>query len=79
MQGNNFEDRINLIETNPYLYLSKLDTTKHYWINNSNEATDFLLSALTLNYINNDCYPQKKTLLKSIQIFKKEKLVQQQL
>lgn len=79
MLENNFEDRINLIETNPHLYLLKLDTTKHYYINNSNEATDFLLSALTLNYINNDCYPQKKALLKSIQIFKKEKLVQQQL
>lgn len=76
---NNFNDKVILIENNPQLYLSKLDTTKQNPINNSREATDFLLSALTLNYINNDCYPQKERLLKSIQIFKKEKLAQQQL
>lgn len=75
----NFDDKIIIIENNPQLYLSKLDTTKHSPINNSREATDFLLSALTLNYINNDCYPPKELLLKSIQIFKKEKLAQQQL
>lgn len=79
LSENNFEDKIVLIETNPRLYLSKLDTTKHDRITNSREATDFLLSALTLNYINNDCYPQKEPLLKCIQIFKEEKLVQQQL
>jgi hypothetical protein len=79
MSENNFDDKIILIENNPQLYLSKLDTTKQNHINNSREATDFLLSALTLNYINNDCYPQKELLLKSIQIFKKGKMSQQQL
>ena len=79
MTENSFDDKIILIENNPKLYLSKLDTTKQNHINNSREATDFLLSALTLNYINNDCYPPKELLLKSIQIFKKEKLAQQQL
>lgn len=66
MSENNFDDKIILIENNPQLYLSKLDTTKQNHINNSREATDFLLSALTLNYINNDCYPQKELLLKRL-------------
>lgn len=76
---NAFDDKILLIENNPRPYFSKLGTTKQNHISNSKEATDFLLSALTLNYINNDCYPQKELLLKSIQFFKKEKLAQQQL
>lgn len=79
LSENNFDDKIIIIENNPQLYFSKLDTTKQNPINNNKEATDFLLSALTLNYINNDYYPQKELLLKSIQIFKKEKLNQQQL
>lgn len=37
------------------------------------------MSALTLNYMNNDCYPSKEQLQKSIRIFKAEGLVQQQL
>lgn len=77
LSENNFDDKIAIIENEPQLYLSKLDTTKQNPINNNKEATDFLLSALTLNYINNDYYPQKELLLKSIQIFKREKQVQQ--
>ncbi|WP_289073927.1 LuxR C-terminal-related transcriptional regulator [uncultured Bacteroides sp.] len=77
LSENNFDDKIAIIENDPQLYLSKLDTTKQNPINNNKEATDFLLSALTLNYINNDYYPQKELLLKSIQIFKREKQVQQ--
>lgn len=76
---NTFDDQILLIENNPQFFLSKLDTTRKNRISNGKEATDYLLLALTHNYINSDCYPQKELLLKSIQIFKKEKLYQQQL
>ncbi|EJW91121.1 hypothetical protein EVA_20775, partial [gut metagenome] len=76
---NTFEDKILLIKNNPKLYLSQIDTTKQNYINNSKEATSFLLYSLTLNYINNDYYPQKEQLLKSIHFFKKENLIQQQL
>ncbi|MDY3266582.1 MAG: LuxR family transcriptional regulator [Phocaeicola sp.] len=79
MSESSFDDKIFLIENNPQLYLSKLDTIKQNNISNSKEATDFLLSALTINYINNDSYPQKGLLLKCIQVFKKEKMTQQQL
>lgn len=76
---NTFNDKVLSIENNPQLFLSKLDTTKLNNISNGMEATDFLLSALTYHYINNNNYPQKEMLLKSIQIFNKEKLYQQQL
>ena len=76
---NTFEDKILLIKNNPKLYLSQFDTTKQNYINNSKEATSFLLYSLTLNYIDNDYYPQKEQLLKSIHFFKKENLIQQQL
>lgn len=74
-----FDEDILFIENSPQLYLSKIDTTRLYPIRNSGEATKFILSALTLNYINNDCYPSKEHLLQCIRIFKKEKLVQQQM
>lgn len=79
LSESSFDDKIFLIENNPQLYLSKLDTIKQNNISNSKEATDFLLSALIINYINNDSYPQKGLLLKCIQVFKKEKMTQQQL
>lgn len=75
----NFDEKILFIENDPHLYLSKIDTTGFPQIRNGKEATDFILSALTLNYVNNDCYPSKEQLQKSIRIFKTEKLVQQQL
>lgn len=75
----NFDEKIIFIENDPHLYLSKIDTTGFPQIRNGKEATDFILSALTLNYVNNDCYPSKEQLQKSIRIFKTEKLVQQQL
>lgn len=76
---NNFDDKILFIENDPQLYLSRVDTTQLHQIRNGKEATDFILSALTLNYMNNDCYPPKEQLQKSIRIFKAEGLVQQQL
>lgn len=75
----NFDEKILFIEIDPHLYLSRIDTTGLHQIRNGEEATDFILSALTLNYINSDCYPAKELLQKSIQIFKAEKLAQQQL
>ena len=75
----NFDEKILFIENDPDLYLSRIDTTRFLQIRNGKEATDFILSALTLNYISNDCYPAKEQLQKSIRIFKAEKLVQQQL
>lgn len=76
---NNFDDKILFIENDPQLYLSRVDTTQLHQIRNGKEATDFILSTLTLNYMNNDCYPTKEQLQKSIRIFKAEGLVQQQL
>lgn len=75
----NFDEKILFIENDPHMYLSRIDTTGLNQIRNGEEATDFILSALTLNYINSDCYPEKEQLQKSIRIFKEEKLVQQQL
>lgn len=75
----NFDEKIIFIENDPHLYLSKIDTTGFPQIKNGKEATDFILSALTLNYMNNDCYPSKEQLQTSIRIFKAEKLPQQQL
>lgn len=75
----NFDEKILFIENDPHLYLSRIDTTGFPQIKNGKEATDFILSALTLNYMNNDCYPSKEQLQTSIRIFKAEKLPQQQL
>lgn len=75
----NFDEKILFIENDPHLYLSRIDTTGFPQIKNGKEATDFILSALTLNYMNNDCYPSKEQLQTSIRIFKAEKLAQQQL
>lgn len=75
----NFDEKILFIENDPHLYLSRIDTTGFTQIKGGKEATDFILSALTFNYMNNDCYPTKEQLQKSIRIFKAEKLVQQQL
>ena len=74
-----FDAKISIIENDPYSYLSRIDTTGATRIRNGKEATDFLLSALTLNNIRNDYYPSKEQLQKSIWIFNTEKLVQQQL
>lgn len=76
---NTFDDKVLFIENDPHSYLSRIDTTGLPQIRNGKEATDFILSALTLNYISDDCYPSKEQLQKSIRIFKAEKLVQQQL
>jgi len=75
----NFDEKILFIENDPHLYLLRIDTTGFPQIKNGKEATDFILSALTLNYMNNDCYPSKEQLQTSIRIFKAEKLPQQQL
>lgn len=75
---NHFNDKIFLLENNPQLYLSKLDTSKINNIRNEKEATNFLLTSLAMNYIN-DSYPKKNLLLKSIQIFQQRKLIHQQL
>lgn len=78
-KDNLFDAKVSIIENDPHSYLSRIDTTGFSQIRNGKEATDFILSALTLNYINDDCYPPIEQLQKSIRIFKAEKLVQQQL
>lgn len=75
----NFDDKVLFIENDPHSYLSGIDTTGFPQIKNGKEATDFILSALALNYMNNGCYPSKEQLQTSIRIFKAEKLAQQQL
>ena len=73
-----FNNQITLLENNPRLYLSKIDSTQVTNLNNSKEATHFLLVSLANHYINN-YYPHKGLLQKSIHIFTKKKLIQQQL
>lgn len=74
-----FEDKITLLENNPELILSQLDTCNVEKITNEEEATDFLLQSLARNYINKTYYPPKEKVLKSISIFKNRNKVQQQL
>lgn len=76
---NTFDDKVLFIENDPNLYLSRIDTTGFSQIKNGKEATDFILLALTRNYISSDYYPAKEQLQTSVRIFKAEKLVQQQL
>jgi endonuclease IV len=73
-----FNNQITLLENNPRLYLSKIDSTQVTNLNNSKEATHFLLVSLANYYVNN-YYPPKEVLQKSIHIFTKKKLIQQQL
>jgi len=79
-QNNNEEDlfKITLLENNPQLYLSKVDSIQVTNLNDEKEATHFLLVSLANHYINN-YYPHKGLLQKSIHIFTKKKLIQQQL
>ena len=70
-----FNNQITLLENNPRLYLSKIDSTQVTNLNNSKEATHFLLVSLANHYINN-YYPHKGLLQKSIHIFTKKKLIQ---
>lgn len=74
-----FEDKVRLIENNPRLYLSKTDTVQWRAVNDEKEATRFLLSALTGNYIDEDRYPSKELLLESIRIFETHCRTQPQL
>ena len=81
-QSNNaeesFRNKIVLLENNPRLFLSKIDSIQVTKFNNEKEATQFLLVSLANNYTNN-YYPSKELLQKSIHIFAKKKLIQQQL
>lgn len=61
----NFDEKILFIENDPHLYLSRIDTTGFTQIKGGKEATDFILSALTFNYMNNDCYPTKSNCKKA--------------
>lgn len=78
-QNNNEEDlfnnKITLLENNPQLYLSKVDSIQVTNLNDEKEATHFLLVSLANHYINN-YYPHKELLQKSIHIFTKKKLIQ---
>ena len=56
-----FNNQITLLENNPRLYLSKIDSTQVTNLNNSKEATHFLLVSLANYYVNN-YYPPKEVL-----------------
>ena len=66
-QNNNEEDlfnnKITLLENNPQLYLSKVDSIQVTNLNDEKEATHFLLVSLANHYINN-YYPHKELLQK---------------
>lgn len=62
-----FNNQITLLENNPRLYLSKIDSTQVTNLNNSKEATHFLLVSLANHYINN--YYPHKGLLQKVFIF----------
>ena len=46
-----FNNQITLLENNPRLYLSKIDSTQVTNLNNSKEATHFLLVSLANYYV----------------------------
>lgn len=69
-----FEEKISIIENNPYSIIFKLDSCQTSKIVNEKEATNFLLKSLAKNYINSNDYPQKEKLELCLKIFtKKEK------
>ena len=74
-QNNEEEDfliiKLTLLENNPRLYLSKIDSTQVTNLNNSKEATHFLLVSLANHYINN-YYPHKGLLQKKYSYFHKK-------
>ena len=74
-----FERNISYVENAPLIYLSENPITTPISINDKKEATEFLLYSLAQNYINEDCLPSKKLILKSISIFRQEHLAQQEL
>lgn len=74
-----FDRNISYVENAPSMYLSKNPITTPIHINDKKEATEFLLYALAQNYINEDCLPSKKLILKSIGVFRQEHLAQQEL
>lgn len=74
-----FDRNISYVENAPSIYLSKNPITTPIHINDKKEATEFLLYALAQNYINEDCLPSKKLILKSIDVFRQEHLAQQEL
>ena len=74
-----FDRNISYVENAPHIYLSNNPITTPIHINDKKEATEFLLYALAQNYINEDCLPSKKLILKSIGIFRQEHLAQQEL
>ena len=69
-----FDRNISYVENAPHIYLSNNPITTPIHINDKKEATEFLLYALAQNYINEDCLPSKKLILKSIGIFRQEHL-----
>ena len=69
-EENFFNNQITLLENNPRLYLSKIDSTQVTNLNNSKEATHFLLVSLANHYINN--YYQRSITKKYSYFHKKE-------
>lgn len=77
-EEDSFNDKIALLESNPQLYISKLDSIQIADPKNEKEATHFLLASLAKNYTNN-YYPPKELLQKSIHIFAKNRQTQKEL
>lgn len=77
-EEDSFNDKIALLESNPILYLSKLDSIQITNPKNEKEATNFLLIALAKNYVI-DYYPPKELLQRSIHVFAENKQRQKQL
>ena len=77
-EEDSFNDKIALLESNPILYLSKLDSIQITNPKNEKEATNFLLVALAKNYVI-DYYPPKELLQRSIHVFAENKQRQKQL
>lgn len=74
-----FEEKISIIENNPYSIIFKLDSCQTSKIVNEKEATNFLLKSLAKNYINSNDYPQKEKLELCLKIFTKKRKAQKQL
>lgn len=74
-----FEEKVSIIESNPYSIILKLDSCQTSRIVNEKEATNFLLKSLAKNYINTNDYPEKEKLELCLNIFTKKRNIQKQL
>lgn len=75
-----FEDTVEYVETDPRLFLSKLDTlSSGHKLSNENDATLFLLNSMCKNYIDEKVFPPLDNIEKCVSYISVSKDVRKQL